>query len=62
MNPVKLPFEIVVFESEKILINMIKDPFGNNYHLMIEACGWTEKELLKEELRLIDLRWFPLLN
>lgn len=59
---IRLPFQVVVFESEKILLNKIKNPFIDNYHLMIEACGWTEKELLDEELRIIDSNWFPLLN
>lgn len=53
----KLPFEQVVFESEKLLMDNVLHDANRPYWLMLAACGWTPEELAIEELRRIDSGW-----
>lgn len=59
----RLPYELVVIEADKILLQMVLAPdwraheYFERYLLFITACGWTDLEFDAETLRRVDAAW-----
>jgi len=59
----RLPYEIVAFEAERIIIKMVIAPewewpeHWDTYISYIEACGWTRWEFDNETLKRVDRAW-----
>jgi hypothetical protein len=58
---VKLSFEKVLAQSEKILMSVIlhpsfnsEDDYYDEYIIYLNDCGWNEKEFDQELLKMID--------
>lgn len=59
----KLPYEAFVIRANRLIVKMVlsNDPihYWDQYTLLLEACGWTDREFDRETLRRIDAAWRP---
>lgn len=63
----RVPFEIVSIEADRILMRMALSPNNSNYYWniycdYINACGWEHDDLDREILFRIDSNWDNKLN